>query len=119
MKAVVLTKAGGPEVLQVQERPDPPVGPGEVRVATKACGINFADLMARVGVYPDAPPTPCVLGYEFAGEVESVGEGVTDRRPGERVMGAGLITQRPLVAVKLPGTPGRACSRPRRRPDWF
>jgi len=87
VRAVVLTGTGGPEVLQVQERPDPLPGPGEVRVAVRAAGINFADTMVRVGLYPDAPKTPCVLGYEFAGEVESVGEGVEDRQPGERVMG--------------------------------
>ncbi len=55
VKALVQTGNGGPEVLQVQERPDPPVGPGEVRIAVKAAGINFADTMARVGLYPDAP----------------------------------------------------------------
>jgi synaptic vesicle membrane protein VAT-1 len=87
VRAVVLTGTGGPEVLEVQERPDPLPGPGEVRVAVRAAGINFAETMARVGLYPDAPKTPCVLGYEFAGEIDSVGEGVTDRRPGERVMG--------------------------------
>jgi NADPH:quinone reductase-like Zn-dependent oxidoreductase len=87
MRAVVLTGHGGPEVLQVQERPDPPVGPGEVRIAVKAAGINFADTMARVGLYPDAPKPPCVVGYEVGGEIESVGEGVTDRKPGDRVMG--------------------------------
>src|ERR1700754_4162193 len=87
MKAVVLTGTGGYDVLRVEDRPDPPVGPGEVRIAVRAAGINFADTMARVGLYPDAPKPPCVLGYEFAGEVESVGEGVSDRRPGERVMG--------------------------------
>jgi NADPH:quinone reductase-like Zn-dependent oxidoreductase len=86
MRAVVLTRQGGPEVLQVQERPDPPVGPGQVRIAVKAAGINFADTMARVGLYPDAPKTPCVLGYEVAGEVESVGEGVSGHKPGDRVM---------------------------------
>ena len=48
----------GPRSSQVQERPDPPVGPGEVRIAVKAAGINFADLMARVGLYPDAPKPP-------------------------------------------------------------
>ena len=87
VKAVVLTGTGGYDVLQVQERPDPPVGPGEVRIAVKAAGINFADTMARVGLYPDAPKPPCVLGYEVAGEVESVGEGVSElagRRPGRR-----------------------------------
>ena len=76
MRAVVQTGTGGPEVLQVQERPDPPVGPGEVRIAVRAAGINFADLMARSGIYPEAPKPPCVVGYEVAGEVESVGEGV-------------------------------------------
>ena len=100
MKAVVLTKPGGPEVLQVQDRPDPPVGPGEVRVAVKAAGINFADLMARVGVYPDAPPPPCVLGYEFAGEVESVGEGVEKVKVGDRVVGGTRFNgQAELVTV--------------------
>ncbi len=86
MKAVVLTGTGGYDVLQVQERPDPPVGPGEIRIAVKAAGINFADTMARVGLYPDAPKPPCVLGYEVAGEVESVGEGVTAHAVGDRVV---------------------------------
>jgi NADPH:quinone reductase-like Zn-dependent oxidoreductase len=83
---VVQTKNGGPEVLEVQERPDPPVGPGEVRVAVKAAGINFADTMARVGLYPDAPKPPCVVGYEVAGEIESVGAGVTEHKVGDRVV---------------------------------
>jgi NADPH:quinone reductase-like Zn-dependent oxidoreductase len=86
MKAVVLTRTGGPEVLQVQERPDPAVGPGEVRIAVRAAGINFADTLARIGLYPDAPKTPCVLGYEVAGEVEAVGEGVTAHAVGDRVV---------------------------------
>jgi NADPH:quinone reductase-like Zn-dependent oxidoreductase len=86
MRAVVITRHGGPEVLEVQERPDPPAGAGEVRIAVKAAGINFADLMARAGVYPDAPSTPCVVGYEVAGEVESVGEGVEAVKEGDRVM---------------------------------
>jgi NADPH:quinone reductase-like Zn-dependent oxidoreductase len=77
---------GGPEVLEVQERPDPPVGPGEVRIAVRAAGVNFADTMARVGLYPDAPKPPCVLGYEVAGEVESVGAGVSELEQGQRVM---------------------------------
>jgi NADPH:quinone reductase-like Zn-dependent oxidoreductase len=87
MKAVVLTGTGGYDVLQVQERPDPPVGPGEVRIAVKAAGINFADTMARVGLYPDAPKTPCVLGYEVAGVVESAGDTVSDFQVGDRVVG--------------------------------
>ena len=100
MRAVVLKGVGGPEMLEVQERPDPPVGPGEVRISVRAAGINFADTMARVGLYPDAPKPPCVLGYEVAGEVESVGEGVTDLAPGQRVMaGTKFGGQAELVTV--------------------
>ncbi len=73
-------------MLRVEERPEPSVGAGEVRIAVRAAGINFADLMARTGVYPDAPPTPCVVGYEVAGEIESVGEGVEGHAVGDRVL---------------------------------
>jgi NADPH:quinone reductase-like Zn-dependent oxidoreductase len=73
-------------VLQVQERPDPPVGAGEVRIDVKAAGINFADTMARVGLYPEAPKPPCVVGYEVAGDVESVGDGVESVKVGDKVM---------------------------------
>ena len=86
MRAVVITKHGGPEVLKVQERPDPMLGPGEVRIAVAAAGINFADVMARMGLYPDAPKTPCVVGYEVAGTVLEIGEGVDGLSPGERVL---------------------------------
>jgi synaptic vesicle membrane protein VAT-1 len=86
MRAVVLTRTGGPEGFQVLERPDPVVGAGEVRIAVHAAGLNFADTMARVGLYPAAPKPPCVLGYEVAGEVETVGEGVSGLTVGQRVM---------------------------------
>ena len=86
MKAVVITRHGAPEVLAVEERPDPPVGAGEVRVAVEAAGINFADLMARSGMYPDAPNPPCVVGYEVAGTIESVGDGVDSHAVGDRVL---------------------------------
>jgi NADPH:quinone reductase-like Zn-dependent oxidoreductase len=100
MRAVMLTKVGPPEVLQVQERPDPPVGPGEVRIAVKASGINFADTMARIGMYPDAPKLPCVLGYEVAGHVESVGAGVDGLAVGDRVLAATRFNgQAELVTV--------------------
>lgn len=100
MKALVQTGNGGPEVLRVQERPDPPVGPGEIRIAVKAAGVNFADTMARVGLYPDAPKPPCVMGYEVAGEVESLGEGVSDFAVGDRVMaGTRFGGQAELVTV--------------------
>ncbi len=100
MRAVVVTGNGGPEVLAVQERPDPEPAPGEVRIAVKAAGINFADTMARVGLYPDAPKKPCVLGYEVAGEVDSIGEGVTDHQVGDRVFaGTRFGGQQELVCV--------------------
>jgi NADPH:quinone reductase-like Zn-dependent oxidoreductase len=83
----MITEHGPPEVLRVQERPDPVPGPGEVRVRVHAAGINFADLLARVGLYPDAPKPPCVVGYEIGGEVESLGEGVEGLSVGDRVLG--------------------------------
>ena len=87
MRAVVITKHGPPEVLQVQERPAPdrPLG-GQVAIDVAAAGINFADTMARVGLYPDAPKPPTVVGYEVAGTVLAVGPGVEDVEAGQRVM---------------------------------
>jgi NADPH:quinone reductase-like Zn-dependent oxidoreductase len=76
VRAVVITKTGPPEVLQVQERPDPQPGPGHVAIDVRAAGVNFADTMARVGLYPDAPKLPAVVGYEVAGTVVGTGERV-------------------------------------------
>jgi NADPH:quinone reductase-like Zn-dependent oxidoreductase len=87
MRALVIPKHGPPDVLTVEQRPDPRPAPGEVLVRVRAAGINFADLMARAGTYPDAPKPPCVIGYEIAGDVEAVGAGVTDFEPGQRVLG--------------------------------
>ncbi|MHB8532331.1 MAG: synaptic vesicle VAT-1 family membrane protein [Solirubrobacteraceae bacterium] len=81
MRAIVITKHGGPGVLEVQERPDPQTGRGEVRIQVAAAGINFADVMARMGLYADAPKTPCVVGYEVAGTILELGEGVGASRP--------------------------------------
>jgi len=86
VRALVITQHGPPEVLKVLDRPDPAVGPGQVRIAVKAAGINFSDLLARVGMYPEAPKPPSVIGYEVAGDVESVGDGVEDLKPGDRVI---------------------------------
>jgi NADPH:quinone reductase-like Zn-dependent oxidoreductase len=86
MRAVVITKHGGPGVLQVQEQPDPELGPGQVRIEVGAAGINFADVMARMGLYPDAPKTPCVVGYEVAGTIVELGEGVEGFAAGQRVL---------------------------------
>src|SRR5262249_57497019 len=85
MRAVVITKHGDPSVLKVQDRPDPPPpSAGQVRVAVRAAGVNFADHLARVGLYPDAPKLPSVVGYEVAGTIEAVGDGVDPARVGER-----------------------------------
>ena len=86
MRQVWITKAGSPEVLVVKEATDPVAGPGEVRVRVRAAGINFADLMARVGLYPDAPKLPCVVGYEVSGVIDQLGEGTRGFDIGERVM---------------------------------
>jgi synaptic vesicle membrane protein VAT-1 len=86
MKAIVMTRHGGPEAMQVGEESEREPGAGEVRVRVKAAGLNFADIMARLGYYPDAPRPPCVLGYEVAGLVEGVGAGVTAVAEGQRVL---------------------------------
>lgn len=87
MRQVWITRHGGPEVLEVREAPDPMPGPGEARIRVEAAGINFADVSARVGTYPDAPPPPCVVGYEVAGAIDAVGPGVPESRLGEAVVG--------------------------------
>ena len=109
MRSVVLTKHGAPEVLQVQERPDPSPGAGEVLVDVKAAGINFADVMARIGLYPDAPKPPCVVGYEVGGTVSAVGDGVEGFAEGDRVMAgtrfdgySELVAANAADVVKLP-----------------
>lgn len=86
MRQIWITRAGPPEVLVVKEAPDPEAKKGEVRVRVRASGINFADLMARVGLYPDAPKIPCVVGYEVSGTIDEIGEGVTGFEKGERVL---------------------------------
>ena len=102
MRSVVLTKHGVPEVLQVQERPDPVPGAGELLVDVRAAGINFADIMARVGLYPDAPKPPTVVGYEVAGTVKALGDGVTGFEVGDKVMaGTRFGGYSELVAAKV------------------
>jgi NADPH:quinone reductase-like Zn-dependent oxidoreductase len=86
MRAVWITKAGGPEVLAVRESPDPSPGPGEVRLAVRAAGLNFAEVMARQGLYPDAPGLPGVVGYEVARVVDQLGARVTCLETGQRVL---------------------------------
>jgi NADPH2:quinone reductase len=88
VRAAVLRGAGGPEVLEVRQVPDPTFGPEEVLVRVRAAGLNRADLLQRRGLYPPPPGAPSQIpGIEFAGEVEQVGERVAMFRPGDRVMG--------------------------------
>lgn len=86
MRQVWITKVGPPETLVVREAPDPSPGPGHVRIRVQASGINFADVMARQGLYPDAPKIPCVVGYEVAGTIDAVGSGVNGSRVGQAVL---------------------------------
>ena len=86
MRQVVTTANGGVEVLKVLEAPDPTPAKGEVVVQVKAAGLNFADILARQGLYPDGPKKPCVMGYEVAGVIEAVGEGVDRQMAGQPVV---------------------------------
>ena len=86
MRQVVTTANGGVEVLKVQEAPDPTPAKGEVVVQVKAAGLNFADILARQGLYPDGPKKPCVMGYEVAGVIEAVGESVDRQMAGQHVV---------------------------------
>jgi NADPH2:quinone reductase len=86
MKAVVVNEFGGPEVLRVGELPDPQAGPGQVRVAVHAAGINPVDGGNRVSGRWAGLRVPCVLGYDVAGIVDQVGPGVDSVRAGDRVM---------------------------------
>jgi synaptic vesicle membrane protein VAT-1 len=86
MRQVVIPRFGAPDVLQMRETPDPVPGDGEIRIRVRAVGINFADILARLGLYPDAPKPPMVVGYEVAGKVDAVGRTVVGFAPGERVL---------------------------------
>lgn len=85
MRAVMLTKQGGPEMLETVEVPLPSPGPGEVRVKVLATGVGSTDITMRRGTYPYAPKLPFVPGYESVGLVDAVGTGVTTVKEGDRV----------------------------------
>lgn len=87
VKAIVVHKAGGPEVLSYEDVDVPAPGPGQVRIRQHAIGVNFLDVYFRSGSYPQQ--TPFTVGSEGAGEVVSVGDGVTEFKPGEQVAYAG------------------------------
>jgi NADPH:quinone reductase-like Zn-dependent oxidoreductase len=86
VRVVMIPRHGGPEVLEVRELPDPQLVAGHVRITVAAAGVNFADTMARTGIYPDAPKPPMVVGYEAAGTVAEVAPDVTSVTVGDRVV---------------------------------
>lgn len=101
MQQIVTTRNGGVEVLKVEQRPDLKPGPGEVLIRVKAAGLNFADILARQGLYPDGPKKPCVMGYEVSGNVDSLGEGVDQALLGKAVVALTRFGgQSELVVVK-------------------
>jgi NADPH:quinone reductase-like Zn-dependent oxidoreductase len=86
MKAAVVTKFGPPGVLKIMEWPDPEVNEGEVLVRTRAIGLNFSDVFARMGYYPGVPRPPFIPGIELSGVVERVAKGVKTIKRGDRVL---------------------------------
>jgi NADPH:quinone reductase-like Zn-dependent oxidoreductase len=87
MKAICLTQTGpAAQAFEAREVPTPTPQAGEVRILVESFGLNFADVMARLGLYPATPPLPCVLGYDVVGRIEAVGEGVSADQVGRRVM---------------------------------
>jgi putative PIG3 family NAD(P)H quinone oxidoreductase len=85
MRAVVITEPGGPEVLRLEDVPDPVPAAGDVLISIAAAGVNRADLMQREGFYPPPPGAPPYPGLECSGRVTAIGEGVTGVRPGDEV----------------------------------
>jgi NADPH:quinone reductase-like Zn-dependent oxidoreductase len=73
MRAIVIPRHGAPDVFEERDLPEPRLGPKDVRIRVEAAGVNFADLMGRVGLYPDAPKMPYAPGYEVAGTIEEAG----------------------------------------------
>jgi len=111
MRAIVLERHGGPEVLRPREVGDPAPGAGEVRVRVEAIGVNYAEVLSRKGLYGWAPPLPYTLGMEATGTIDALGEGVDGRSLGERVVvGAqhGAYAERIVVPERqaLPALPG-------------
>lgn len=88
-RAAVCTALTGPESIRIEDRERAPLQPGEVRIAIKAAGLNFPDLLMTYGKYQFRPDPPFIPGMEFSGEVIEVGAGVTNWQPGEAVMGGG------------------------------
>lgn len=91
MKAIVAHEFGGPEKLGLEEIADPAPGPGEALIRVGAAGVNPSDVYMLGGAYAIKPPLPYTPGYDFAGTVEAVGEGVSSLAPGDRVVTGGVF----------------------------
>lgn len=94
MQRIVIARPGGYDALRLVEAPDPEPGPGEVAIAVEACGVNYADGIVRMGLYASARELhgyPITPGFEVAGRISAVGEGVTGWRPGDRAIGVTLF----------------------------
>ena len=100
MKAILCTHFGGPRDLELADIPPPQAGPGEALVRVKAAALNFFDTLIIAGKYQNKPPFPFSPAAELSGIVESIGPGVADIVPGDRVMGyMGWGAARELVAI--------------------
>jgi putative PIG3 family NAD(P)H quinone oxidoreductase len=88
MKAVIISRPGGPEVLELQDRPTPAPGIGQISVRVRASALNRADILQREGNYQVPPGAPAdIIGMEYVGEVDALGDGATLWKVGDRVMG--------------------------------
>jgi NADPH2:quinone reductase len=103
MKALLSKQAGGPETLVLEDIAEPLAGPGQVRVAVRACAVNFPDLLIIQDLYQYKPPRPFAPGAEVAGVVDAVGEGVEHVHVGDRVL---LSPARSGMAEKAVGPAG-------------
>jgi NADPH2:quinone reductase len=114
MRAIVLARHGeARRAFDLREFPDPVPAADEILVDTEYSGVNFADVMARIGIYPDAPPLPCVLGYEVVGRIRVIGADAAKLRPdlqvGQRVVSltrfggyASMACAKAIAAMPLP-----------------
>lgn len=87
MKQILIVGHGGPDKLEVRESSDPTPAGDHVRIRVRASGINFADILARQGLYPDSPKIPCVVGYEVSGTADAVGPRAEQSWVGREVFG--------------------------------
>lgn len=113
MKALLSKAAGGPETLVLEEVPDPVAGPGQILVAIKACSVNFPDVLVIEDKYQFRPERPFAPGSEIAGVVEAVGAGVTQWKPGDRILAA--TSSSGGMAEKIVLDAGRAFALPKDR----